>query len=51
MRYADLVIKVCLFAYIFCQNRPQLKQLFIKKIEPKKPKLLFYQLKLTKTDI
>ena len=36
MRYAGLVIKICLLAYIVDQNRPQPKQLFFKKIEPKK---------------
>ena len=40
----NLVIKVCLFAYFFDQNRPQPKHLL------KKPKPLFSQLKLTETE-
>ena len=50
MLYADLVIKICIFAYIVDQNRPQPKQLFIKKTELKKPKPPFLQLKPTKIE-
>ena len=45
MRYAGLVIKVCLLAYIVDQNRPQPKQLFFKKIEPKKIETAVFAIK------
>ena len=45
MRYADLVIKICLLAYIVNQNRPQPKQLFIKKTEPKKTETAVFAIK------
>ena len=51
MRYANLVIKICLFAYIFIKNRLKPKQLVIKKPNRKKPIPLFSQLKPTEIEL
>ena len=51
MHYADLEIKICVFAYIVDQNRSKPKQLVIEKTEPKKTETAVLQLKPTESEI
>ena len=45
MRYADLIIKICSFAYIVDQNQPKSKQLVIKKTELEKTETAVFAIK------